>query len=281
MPSRVSISVSMIALIGIASACILAADVYLRGGFDAPALYLFLLLGLQLWRNPRAYLPFAGLASALIVIGAVLGPHDAPLYPLLINRALTVTLIVLWSLILARNIKQTDKLMNLSMTDPLTGVLNRRQYMIASAAELTRTRRYGFPLSVLMIDIDNFKRINDTYGHAVGDLTIRTLASTTRAALRLPDILARYGGEEFVVTMPQTAEPEALRVAERLRQNLGSVEIVTKDGPLTITVSIGLAQWMPGESTIEDVLDRADKALYVAKHNGKNQVRVAPRALAA
>ena len=113
--------------------------------------------------------------------------------------------------------KNAERLMTLSTVDPLTEILNRREFFHAALIELNRSQRYGFNMALFMIDIDNFKVINDTYGHVSGDRALRKLADIARHMLRVPDILARYGGEEFVVVMPQTSESEAILVAERLR----------------------------------------------------------------
>jgi len=238
-----------------------------------PYIYMLGLLALYRVQANGLYTLYASFASTLIVATTLIGPSPSHWG----NALFAIGMLFAFSRTVVDQVRTTERLMTLAMTDPLTGILNRRHYLSASTAELSRVKRYGFPLTVLMVDIDNFKRVNDTYGHGVGDIVIRTIATTCRTALRLPDILARYGGEEFVVTMPQTAEPEARRVAERLRESLSEAVIDTKDGPLSVTVSIGLAQWITSDGTIEDTIERADRALYAAKNAGKNCVVVAPR----
>lgn len=238
-----------------------------------PYLYMFGMLALYRLQANSLYVVYASFASLLIAGTMLFGPTPAQWG----NSVIGIALLFGFSSTVVDQVRTTERLLTLAMTDPLTGILNRRHYLSASTAELSRVKRYGFPLTVLMIDIDNFKAVNDTYGHGVGDIVIRTIASTCRTALRLPDILARYGGEEFVVTMPQTAEPEAKRVAERLRESLSEAEIDTKDGKLKVTVSIGLAQWITSDNSIKDTIERADQALYAAKRAGKNRVTVAPR----
>jgi diguanylate cyclase (GGDEF)-like protein len=238
-----------------------------------PYLYMFGMLALYRLQANSLYMTYAVFATILIAFTALIGPAPAHWG----NAALGIALLFGFSSTVVDQVRTNERLLTLAMTDPLTGILNRRHFLSASTAELSRVKRYGFPLTLLMIDIDNFKSVNDTYGHGVGDIVIRTIANTCRTALRLPDILARYGGEEFVVTMPQTAEPEAKRVAERLRESLSEAEIDTKDGKLRVTVSIGLAQWITSDNSIEDTIERADQALYAAKRAGKNCVTVAPR----
>jgi diguanylate cyclase (GGDEF)-like protein len=238
-----------------------------------PYLYMFGMLALYRLQANGLYMAYAFFAAILIALTALIGPDASHLG----NDVLGIALLFGFSSTVVDQVRTNERLLTLAMTDPLTGILNRRHFLSASTAELSRVKRYGFPLTLLMIDIDNFKRVNDTYGHGVGDVVIRTIATTCRTALRLPDILARYGGEEFVVTMPQTAEPEAKRVAERLRESLSEAQIETRDGPLSVTVSIGLAQWITSDNSIEDTIERADQALYAAKRAGKNRVTVAPR----
>ncbi len=238
-----------------------------------PYVYMFGMLALYRLQANGLYMAYAIFAAILIAVTALTG--STPVH--WGNDILAIALLFGFSSTVVDQVRTNERLLTLAMTDPLTGILNRRHFLSASTAELSRVKRYGFPLTLLMIDIDNFKAVNDTYGHSVGDIVIRTIATTCRTALRLPDILARYGGEEFVVTMPQTAEPEAKRVAERLRESLSAAEIDTKDGKLSVTVSIGLAQWITSDNSIEDTIERADQALYAAKRAGKNRVPVAPR----
>jgi diguanylate cyclase (GGDEF)-like protein len=141
--------------------------------------------------------------------------------------------------------------------------------------ELLRTKRYGGNLAVLMMDLDHFKKINDTHGHSVGDKALKLVAATCRAALREIDIFARYGGEEFVVALPETSLERAVRVAERLRQALGETSITPETTEsLHITMSIGVAVTGPGCVDLKTLLKRADEALYTAKSKGRNRVEV-------
>ena len=161
----------------------------------------------------------------------------------------------------------------LATTDPLTGALNRRSFMDAGDKELRRARRYGAPLSVLLCDIDYFKQINDTYGHAAGDEVLRQMVAVILETLREHDLVCRYGGEEFAIVLPETDSAAAEVTAERLRQLLEELSIEAEKGLVRPTVSFGGTQVDVHNDSLESALSRADAALYEAKENGRNQVR--------
>jgi len=164
---------------------------------------------------------------------------------------------------------------NLSITDALTGVANRRHLEWRLSEEIERARRYRYPLSLLMVDIDHFKQINDTYGHQVGDAVLQQLAYRLRNTLRRTDFVARYGGEEFIVLAPQTPVDRALILAERLRQRIASEPIlVASDLQLPVTVSVGVAVFPDHAQNESELVRAADAALYRAKQAGRNCVRV-------
>lgn len=167
------------------------------------------------------------------------------------------------------------ELQYLASTDPLTGALNRRRFLELADAERRRGARYARPLAVALIDLDRFKRINDTYGHAIGDLVLRDFVLLCQGVLREQDLLCRYGGEEFALLLPETTLDGALHVSERLRAAAASRSVVTDGGSLRFTVSIGTTLCMPGEQTIDLPLARADTALYEAKIGGRDRVMVA------
>jgi diguanylate cyclase (GGDEF)-like protein len=155
-------------------------------------------------------------------------------------------------------------------TDGLTGLMNRRYFMDIAEQALDTCRRYGHPCSVLMLDADHFKAINDRYGHPVGDEVLVALARVLRKMLRRSDLIARYGGEEFVMLLPHTSAAAALATAQRLRERCGQLVLSRSEGTVRVTVSIGVATWVAGES-LARMLSRADAALYVAKARGRNQ----------
>ena len=165
----------------------------------------------------------------------------------------------------------------LAATDPLTGLANRREFMACGEAELARSRRYPNKCCVLMMDIDHFKRVNDPFGHGVGDDVIRSVAETIVDVFRIVDVVGRIGGEEFAVLMPETPPDGAQGAAERLRAAVEACPIVTPEGKtLNVTISIGVAHSSGHDKTVSRLLGEADKALYDAKNAGRNRVCMAP-----
>lgn len=164
----------------------------------------------------------------------------------------------------------------LAMTDSLTHVLNRRAFLEQAEKHIAAAVRYRLPLSLLMIDIDHFKRINDTHGHPAGDQVLVTLTDKIGALLRKEDLVARYGGEEFCVLLPGTGEAGALALAEKLRQAVEALSIELKNQRLFVTISIGLAvcdaDCRGCYSDFNAMLQDADRALYLAKQKGRNKV---------
>ena len=157
-------------------------------------------------------------------------------------------------------------------TDPLTGLHNRRSYEMLFQRELKRKQRYGGSLSLFVLDLDHFKQINDTFGHSAGDRALQALAELCRRQLREADILGRLGGEEFVVMLPGTALAEAVPVAERLREKIAEMEFETPYGSFHMTATIGLAALLSGDKSVDELVRRADEALYRGKAGGRNQV---------
>jgi len=160
--------------------------------------------------------------------------------------------------------------------DPLTGLANRRRLEDRAREEVERAQRFNRPLSLMIMDLDHFKSINDRYGHLFGDAVLRRLADLGRSHLRQTDLFARVGGEEFVVLMPETTRETAVATAERLRALLAANPVTRQDGPDTgpvdVSVSIGIAAHGPDTPTVESLMAEADKALYVAKNRGRNCV---------
>ncbi|MCC7411676.1 MAG: sensor domain-containing diguanylate cyclase [Gammaproteobacteria bacterium] len=176
-----------------------------------------------------------------------------------------------------------DQLRFLGLTDALTGVNNRRFFDQRLTEEIARVSRRAEPLSLLIIDIDHFKRVNDTLGHLAGDLVLRRVAPVIRAQLRSSDVVARYGGEEFTVLLPDTGERRADEIGERIRAAIAALATRTEGGTtIGITVSIGIATLAPlaarrdAATTGTELLSRADAALYRAKSAGRNRVLHAP-----
>lgn len=163
----------------------------------------------------------------------------------------------------------------MASTDPLTGAYNRRHFLDVCNTEMHRSQRYELPFSIAMLDIDNFKAVNDTYGHGIGDDALKATVRAINETLRDEDTLGRLGGEEFGVIFPQTTMDAGALVAERIRESVSEIVIATPEQPLSFTVSIGISDWRPDDS-IDTVLMRADRALYTAKESGRNQVQQVP-----
>jgi len=168
--------------------------------------------------------------------------------------------------------RMEEELRRMAATDPLTGLPNRREFMSALGSEWERARRYGHPSSLLMVDIDHFKKVNDLHGHAAGDEALRQLAECMRGELRTTDLPARLGGEEFAVLLPMTDALAAIEIAERLRQRVVATIISWEDKSFSISISVGVACVDSGSSSSDACLARADAALYRAKQTGRNKV---------
>lgn len=169
--------------------------------------------------------------------------------------------------------KDQAALEQMAIHDGLTGLYNHREFQRLLQAELERSQRYKHPLSLLMLDIDLFKRVNDSYGHQSGDIVLRTLADQMRNGIRKVDYAARYGGEEFVIILPEMTPSDALLVAERLRQSIAAQPITIEQGQvITITISIGVASFPDDADSKDKLIAAADKALYAAKAAGRNRV---------
>jgi diguanylate cyclase (GGDEF)-like protein len=165
-------------------------------------------------------------------------------------------------------------------TDPLTGALNRRAMEEAALRETARSIRFGHKLSMIVLDIDRFKHLNDTRGHAAGDRALQSLVSRIRAVLRQQDLLARTGGEEFAILLPETGELAAVAVAERVRRAVETLEVLFENEPISMTICAGVAQLDPARGW-EKMMQTADAAMYEAKKHGRNLIsaRVAQSAL--
>ncbi|AWK86068.1 GGDEF domain-containing protein [Azospirillum thermophilum] len=168
-----------------------------------------------------------------------------------------------------------DRLQVLAITDPLTGLFNRRHFMELAESELNRSRRYGGQVSLLSVDIDHFKHINDAFGHAIGDRALKAFADGCRSMLRTNDIFGRIGGEEFAILLPETGADAARAAAERLRETIAGLRVPAGRRTIHFTISAGVSSCRDGDRTLDALLSSADKALYRAKHGGRNRVVVA------
>jgi diguanylate cyclase (GGDEF)-like protein len=169
-----------------------------------------------------------------------------------------------------------EELQELSNRDPLTHSYNRRYFSDVSQKMLNLASRANHSLSVIILDIDNFKTINDNYGHSVGDNVIITLARSLEEYVRTSDVISRFGGEEFVILLYNVSLNNGKKIAEKIRKNVENLKIETKQGDVEFTLSLGVAQYDKEQdyNNLEHTITRADKALYLAKSGGKNQVIV-------
>ena len=167
------------------------------------------------------------------------------------------------------------ELRRLADTDDLTGALARRRFMEIASREWLRHERSGAPVCILMLDLDRFKLLNDSFGHAAGDAALVAFVATCRANLRTLDFIGRTGGEEFAIVLPDTPLDGGFTFSERLREAVATTPVDGADSAVTITVSIGVAQAWQGES-LESAMQRADAALYAAKRDGRNRVGLKP-----
>ena len=228
------------------------------------------------------------------VASGVVAARDEPDYPPVVAAAYVgmVVVVLLSSTFLTTRVQSTrehlrrqkaelaqalEQIRQLATHDDLTGLLNRRAMLDRMQLEQRRSLRSGSPLLIAQLDIDHFKAVNDTHGHAAGDLVLQRFADTVRRNVRDTDVLARWGGEEFVLLLCDTPAADAVTLMERLRQAVQAMQVPVAQGgqPITVTVSIGLARHAPADP-LAGTLERADRGLYAAKAGGRNRVVPAP-----
>lgn len=196
-------------------------------------------------------------------------PHLVMALSVVSDIVLLVALIWLFALMIRRVEIERAAIQRQAETDQLTGIYNRRHFETSLEQEIERARRYGAPLALLMIDIDNFKQLNDSHGHLVGDRMLCRLARECESCLRVPDVFCRYGGDEFVIIAPETSALAAITMARRMRQNIDALGTDKSFG--TLAISIGIAVWKDSFNTNNDFIAAADSALYQAKSTGRNR----------
>ena len=176
---------------------------------------------------------------------------------------------------LTRYKKIERQLANMALFDSLTGTLNRPAFFQHAEKEFARSKRYYRPLSVIMLDIDHFKRVNDDYGHQGGDQVLQIFAEACQEVIRSTDLMGRVGGEEFAMLLPDTPLKAAFNLAERLRERINKYPYLAGEMLIEITASLGVAELHSDDGDFKALLQRADEALYSAKHAGRNQVKIA------
>ena len=201
--------------------------------------------------------------------------QSATVPPTMVLEAIIFLVTTAISTLMLVNETITTELRRLADIDHLTATFNRRSFLSLLSKAIGTAERTGAPLSVLVIDLDHFKEINDSHGHRIGDQALAHFATMANACLRQEDILGRIGGEEFAVSLPNAAIGDAHAIAERLRQHLLAEPLPTPSRAIPLTVSIGVAQYHTQDS-IESLLHRADKAMYRAKESGRNRVESSP-----
>ncbi len=169
--------------------------------------------------------------------------------------------------------EELDKYKEMAIIDELTGIFNRRGILDLLRREVARSERFNLPLSIAMVDVDDFKRINDTFGHVTGDKVLKAVALIMKSAIRRIDMLGRYGGEEFLIIFPNTPKDNARVAAEKLRKEVESHKFKYRDQEFRVTISLGVAEYTYGDS-VEVLISKADEALYKAKRAGKNRVEI-------
>jgi two-component system, cell cycle response regulator len=202
------------------------------------------------------------------LMGLVAATREEPFTP---EEAELFRIFILQGEAAFKNIRLFEEVKSLAIRDGLTGLYNHRYFWEMLNQQVGQSRRYGWPLSMLFLDIDDFKIINDTLGHTQGDLVLKFMAAYISGQVRQADLLCRYGGEEFVVLLPQTPGEHAMVLAERLREGIGRTPIPLADREVMLTVSIGVAALGP-DTDGAALVGAADAALYRAKHRGKNRV---------
>jgi diguanylate cyclase (GGDEF)-like protein len=196
-------------------------------------------------------------------------PHLVMALSVVSDIVLLVVLIWLFALMIRRVEIERAVMQRQAETDQLTGIYNRRHFETSLDQEIERARRYGSQLSLLLIDVDNFKLLNDSHGHLVGDRLLYQLTRECESCLRVPDVFCRYGGDEFVIIAPETPGPAAMALARRMRQKIGAMGLESSHG--TLAISIGIAVWEERFKTKDDIIAAADSALYQAKSAGRDR----------
>jgi len=259
--------------------------------YNIASAFQYVLLAIMIWRHgvPRIKLPSYAIAFFYLLWAGVDGIHAAQvrihnpslssqlnsppssIFPFL--GIFTTAMTGLGFVWLAMSLLYVD-LEAQSRTDSLTGLLNRRAIEELALREISRARRKSANLSLLVLDIDNFKFVNDLYGHDGGDAALAAVAHCLRDNLRNVDLIARLGGEEFVALLPETGPPRGLQVAERLCLCISALRVPHLKKEISFTASFGITTLTPEDASWDEILRRADNALYVAKNNGRNRVEI-------
>ncbi len=254
-------------------------DIYHPVGIAGAMPYIALpLLGL-IARSSRAVINLALLGTILNVAGVALATPGAPLYAVLVNHLMSGILVCMVAYIALTHLAVEDRLRaslhDAAFRDSLTGLYNRRYVFRAFRDELRKYERYSDPFSVMLIDADHFKRINDQFGHRAGDAALKAIADACGRSVRDTDVVGRFGGEEFIILLPHTKAADAAIVAERIRNTILESEILWQGQRLDIKLSLGVAEAGLHADAFDELITAADRALYAAKERGRNQTVIA------
>ena len=247
-------------------------DIFSPLGVAAGVPYVAIVLVGLIAQKPRFILVLAIIVSVLTVAGYYLSPIGVTNNDVvLVNRALA--LFVIWSTAIVSyfHLKMLAELEPMATTDQLTGLFNRHYFSSELVKQINTWRRYQRPLSILILDIDYFKKVNDAHGHIAGDYVLRALAKICQNAVRDIDTVARIGGEEFAILLPSTAVNGAMQTAERIRKETESFSFKYEDTRFRVTVSLGVAELTDESWSITEFMKAADEMLYKAKNAGRNR----------
>jgi len=226
---------------------------------------------IQISKIPQAVLA-APLLSGQKLLGAVSVNVDSRTHVFDIQDIYIIEMFAYQAAVAIENANLYNEVQRLAITDELTGLSNRRALMEYAQNEFARTKRYRSSLSIIMFDLDRFKKLNDSYGHIAGDEVLRDIGKLCKAIFRNVDIIGRYGGEEFLVLLPETPLSEAVHTAERLRRAVEERRIPFKEHHLQVTISLGVAEYVTEDNSIDMLIDRVDQAMYRAKTMSRNTV---------
>ena len=257
--------------LGVALTALVGAVDVATGPELSPSIFYLAPIGLSAWYGGRrpGY-GFALLSAVVLYVADRLtgGVYSEPLVPLW-NAAGPLGIFVLTAALVAALRRALDHERELASTDPLTGIANRRWFYRMAERELERARRYRRPLTLAYLDVDNFKQLNDSSGHHVGDEALQTVADVLRSNVRRTDLVCRLGGDEFTILLPETDQPQARAVLEKLRPMMA--DEMRRHG-WQITCSIGVLTAAPPPPTLDALLRRADQLMYQVKHGSKDAV---------
>ena len=253
------------------SAAVFVFDIYLPLGVAGAVPYVALVLVALIAQQPRAIIALALLATALTIAGYFFSPAGGMHSVVLINRGMALFAIWATAIVSYYHLNTLARLEPLATTDHLTGLYNRHYFTSELVKQINIWRRHQQSLTIIILDIDYFKKVNDTYGHLAGDYALKSLAKICKSQLRDIDTLARIGGEEFAILLPATSVNGGLQIAERIRKVAEDYEYEYEGNTFHMTVSLGIAELTDEAWSITEFIGAADDMLYKAKHAGRNR----------